>query len=189
MGRAPLVISKDELEAKLHELESSNQFGNRNELYAALAKTEWAKTRVNTTGRVIPLNPAVIYTRVRDFNIQLKTPVGKRGLPKGTKRMTRKEKTEKNSNDPRLIGIKQRIVFSAANHRKSLKEPVTKLVDKALGGSKAAAIKLKCLECCCWVASEARNCKTFECPLFLVSPFTQKGNVELTEEELINEEN
>ena len=34
------------------------------------------------------------------------------------------------------------------------------------GRSKVAAIRLKCLECCAWQASEARRCQIKDCALW-----------------------
>lgn len=32
--------------------------------------------------------------------------------------------------------------------------------------SKPSAIRLKCLECCCWQEAEVRNCKIYNCALW-----------------------
>ena len=46
---------------------------------------------------------------------------------------------------------------------------------KAYGGnSLAAAVKAKCLDCCCWVREEVTKCRSEACPLWRVRPF-QKG--------------
>jgi hypothetical protein len=186
MGRAAIVIDKSELEAKLHELENANSFDNRSLLFAALCQTEWAKTRINTAGKVKPLTPAVVYLRVKEFNIQLKTPIGKRGIPVGTKRGPRKRR-EQSINDPKIIAIRDKIVNSAANHKASLREPVTRLFNRIVDGSKMAAIKLTCLECSAWESNEARNCQVTGCPLYIISPFVKYANQELTEEQVISE--
>jgi hypothetical protein len=45
------------------------------------------------------------------------------------------------------------------------------LVDKALKGSMAAAVKLYCLECSSWVKAEIRDCVIVQCPLFPFRPY------------------
>lgn len=43
--------------------------------------------------------------------------------------------------------------------------------ERALNGSKANAIKAKCLECCCNVREEIRSCEVYTCPLWEVRPY------------------
>jgi hypothetical protein len=45
------------------------------------------------------------------------------------------------------------------------------LVDKALKGSMAAAVKLCCLECSGWVKPEIRDCVIHQCPLYPFRPY------------------
>lgn len=40
-----------------------------------------------------------------------------------------------------------------------------------LGNSKAAAIKAKCLDCCCFNKDEVRNCSVKKCPLWVYRPY------------------
>lgn len=37
--------------------------------------------------------------------------------------------------------------------------------------SLAAAVKAKCLDCCCWQAVEVKNCQVPACPLFEIRPY------------------
>ena len=39
------------------------------------------------------------------------------------------------------------------------------------GKSKAAAIKAKCLDCCCWQRIEIANCSITSCPLHPYRPY------------------
>lgn len=44
--------------------------------------------------------------------------------------------------------------------------------DKAMTGrAKTAAIKAKCLDCCCWEAKEIRDCRVPACPLYPYRPY------------------
>lgn len=42
--------------------------------------------------------------------------------------------------------------------------------EKAARGSRANAIKLKCLDCCCWNYAEVRRCEIRGCPLWPFRP-------------------
>ena len=57
--------------------------------------------------------------------------------------------------------------------------------------SKAAAIKAKCLDCCCWMRAEITECGATACPLYPHRPYRVKSakpsetppqNEELTDE-------
>ena len=39
------------------------------------------------------------------------------------------------------------------------------------GNSKAAGIKAKCLDCCCWQRTEITNCTVLACPLWPYRPY------------------
>ena len=56
----------------------------------------------------------------------------------------------------------------------NLPESVKATYLKAFKGSKATAIKAKCLECCCNDRSEVRDCVVYTCPLFEVRPYQVK---------------
>ena len=45
---------------------------------------------------------------------------------------------------------------------------------RAFKGSKASAIKAKCLSCCCNDREEIRECLVYICPLFEVRPYQVK---------------
>lgn len=51
---------------------------------------------------------------------------------------------------------------------------------KAYGGSKANAVKAKCLDCTCNQRDEVRNCTAVTCPLWIVRPY--QGNVSVDDE-------
>lgn len=50
--------------------------------------------------------------------------------------------------------------------------------DKAYKGSRANAIKAKCLECCLNVRDEVSLCKVYTCPLYEVRPYQKVKAVE-----------
>lgn len=46
----------------------------------------------------------------------------------------------------------------------------------AEGKSKAAAIKAKCLECCCFQRIEVQNCTATSCPLWIYRPYQSESD-------------
>lgn len=57
---------------------------------------------------------------------------------------------------------------------KRLPESVKSVYRKAYEGSKANAVKAKCLECVCNARELIRNCETEACPLWKVRPYQVK---------------
>jgi hypothetical protein len=51
---------------------------------------------------------------------------------------------------------------------------VTNTYKKAYEGSKANAVKAKCLDCTCDQREEIRDCEAFTCPLWEVRPYQVK---------------
>jgi len=39
------------------------------------------------------------------------------------------------------------------------------------GKSMKKAIKMKCLDCCCWVVKEVKLCSVITCPLYAYRPY------------------
>jgi len=42
------------------------------------------------------------------------------------------------------------------------------------GKSRGAAVKMKCLECCCWQRNDVRGCPIEGCALWLYRPYQEK---------------
>lgn len=47
---------------------------------------------------------------------------------------------------------------------------------KAFNGSRPSAVKAKCLDCCCGIREEIRECQVYTCPLFEVRPYRIKND-------------
>ncbi len=68
---------------------------------------------------------------------------------------------------------------SNPTHGKAIKEFASKVPDiyrdnysKAMSGkSRAAAVKAKCLDCCCWQRKEVQLCTAVTCPLWMYRPY------------------
>jgi hypothetical protein len=178
MGRVALLVDKSELQAQLDKAEAEHTFTNRSKLYTHVSNTEWAKAIKDALGRTRGLSPMVIYQRVNEFKIQIKTPMGKRGNPTIGKRLTKEERKAKIEKRPGYIQGMQRLTYDANNHFGKRKDSIANLINKLRNGSKTAAIKLKCLECCCWSATEASRCTVYGCPLYMLNPFIGSSSVE-----------
>lgn len=151
MPRVKIPVDPQKLKLEIDQLENQQQFQNRSELFAALAATDWAK-RLNLT-------PSVIYLRVNEFGINLKTPLGKKGNPAlkggGGKRKERVATSK----------VSKAITALGKLYKRE------KLAAKVLTGSLAGAIKMKCIDCTNNNTKEIAKCESIDCPLYLVRPY------------------
>ena len=156
--RVKIDINKGELLAKVQELESIQSFPNRSALYAAIAETDWAKF-----DRPKPLTSGVIALRIVKYNIELKTPKGKPGRSLGPLTEEHKQAMKE--------GRKNRKRRSLPELRIVTPEARMGLVEKIENRSKAAALKLMCLQCTDYHVAEIKYCPVVSCPLHSVRPY------------------
>lgn len=152
-GRKAIEVTPFELQVALSALEATNTFPNRSALWVALEESEWAKTR---TPRPLSSQTAMVMATKNNLNIN--TPVGKRGKEKGCGPVIQ---VNKRKEFPEIAAKAMRRLFPLK----------MKTVDKAIKGSFKAAIKLKCLDCTCGDIVEIRQCEIVECSLWAFRPY------------------
>jgi len=79
-GKPKLEITPEALQAAVDLVESQQAFSTLGELWEAVANTDWGKNF-----QPKPLSAAVVYQRVREFEIKFKTVAGKKGGGEGGK--------------------------------------------------------------------------------------------------------
>lgn len=167
MARIKVEISKSELEAIIHDLETNNgAYKNRSALHEAVANTDWAKNF-----QPKPITPSVVALRIEEFGIEPLTPKGKRGrsegfvAPKydGEKRRQNKEAILSN---PRAIEIYDRLIDAAP-------AVLHKTIERARRGSVRSAIKAQCCHCVGFenMAANIRGCSATLCALYPYRPY------------------
>lgn len=165
MGKKKIPVKKSELEAVINELEANNTYSAESHLFAAVAETEWAKRQKITA--------PVVYLRVREYKIQLKTQVGKRGMmPKGVRPPRQKS----------LLTRAQKFAKYAHIFAAMLKEYPRQLhvkINRIRKGSMKAAIAVKCLDCSGFYGREVKWCPCKTCALWVFRPNQPKpGEIE-----------
>ncbi len=157
------------LRAEIARQEATNVFTGRSQLCQAVAASEWGQAQPG-------LSASVVLLRIQEYNIPIKTAVGKRGRGKalaasrqnGT--VVRRPRSEK-----------MKAFAPTMNHLKEeWGETSPTRVEAAQKGSLKALIALKCMECTGGQRTEIKGCSVFKCPLFPVRPF-QGGVVEEVE--------
>lgn len=111
----------------------------------------WEEAARRCTRLGCPVSPST--ARRCGGTMDIRTPIGSRGGKKSV---------------PRRPGGTQVVSFDEVveGMRKAVPKEFARLVEKAARGSRAAGIRLKCLECCGWSRSEVRKCEAVECPLW-----------------------
>lgn len=163
MARIKLEVNREELANQVRLAEESNTFKSRDDLYAHIANTDWAKSQPK------PLTKSVVYLRIKEFNIPINTakaePFMKRVLnnvgilnnQEGQEERERFDKEDVELNKTMMAGY-----FDPKHHA---------TIKKAVRGSMKAAIRLKCLDCCAENKVEIKECNVTTCPLWLYRPF------------------
>lgn len=162
MGRSPLIVKKDELQKVINDLEASRQFRNQQELFLAVQESDWGKNVRNANYRVKGIKAPVVYNKIREFDIVLKTPKGKKGRTVGqvVNRTNRSEKMAKNPEIQRALKQLRDDVDTLGDN----KERLNGVIDKIEGGSIVHAVRLKCMECRGYEGTDYKQCNAV-CPL------------------------
>lgn len=145
MGRAALIIDKDRLKEEIDRAEAAQTFENQSRLLEYLCTTDFAKSIKDSTGKIRTILPGNLYSKIKEYGLTVKTAKGKKGGNKPGKRAARGRR----SNAKEMI----------ASTPKEFKH----IAEKAADGSMKATIKLHCLQCCCFVASEVKACQIKTC--------------------------
>lgn len=152
MGRTKIQIDKSEFISKIKELESNQKFSNRNDL-------------ANAVSEHMNITPAVVLLRIKEFDVQLQTPKGKRGRQPGTKLSAEHKQAMSNGRSSK------RVIGNIKELRKEFPESRQGLLDKVEKGSLSAAIKAMCLSCTQYQTVEIKNCSCESCPLHSFRPY------------------
>lgn len=145
-------FNKPLLQEIIKTLESNKHFSSLGELWDNITK------EYNERSGSRPVSSSYLKTNGKGVEIATK-PAPKR--PVGTARVKAK---------------KSHAIEEA--HYNRLKRETPKayhgLVDQIAKGSRAAAMKLQCLECVQYVKKEITNCSCLQCPIYSFRPFIKK---------------
>jgi hypothetical protein len=179
MARTKLEVSKEELQAVIDKLEGEREFANPSELWMAVENTEWAKGMEPR-----PLKAATVYQRAKELGCIIKTKPGKKGRQAGVPRgeVNRVSRAEKISKIPGSEDYFSRL-------RQFTPPRFLPLVDRIEAGSRSAANKLMCIQCCAYEVKEVKFCQSKACPLWGFRPYQKVDLDKMSEESLVEDEN
>ena len=158
MSRTPIPIDKCRLTAILTDLDSKG-FENRSKLFQKTIEvynTEYDKK----------IKPSIVYLRVKEWGVELKTPPGKRGRQPGQSGPT-------TLHVPRSVKFAEnpKIKQSLCQIKAVVPERFQPVVNRVIKGSMKAAVNLKCLDCCDYQPIEVKLCECNACSLWPFRPY------------------
>jgi hypothetical protein len=183
MAKRSSDVDRDRLENAIITAESNGPLKNRSSLWEAVAD-------IYNEGREEIISPSVVYSRFKQWELTCATPLGKIGC-KGP--MTDEQKAKMAA--ARGARRSKAEVFAQAHdfdkHVESMKKTVPEILhamlDRAVSGSRTAAMKLQCLCCVGFERSSVRDCRGHTCPLYLYRPY-QKNDEEPEDLDLCGKE-
>lgn len=163
MGRTLISVDKQKLTDIICNVEFTQQFNTRGDLIKEISRKYCIQEGVTN------VTPSVVYLRIKEWNIQLKTQVARRGRKGGNPgigSIPRVSRSVKFQSDEK-VRISLTILGNITPDRF---KPVADRVKK---GSMKAAIQLKCLDCCDYQTAEIRNCTCNDCSLWAFRPYSR----------------
>ena len=167
MAKKPIEVNRAALEQAIQDAENENQFSTLTALWQDVAKRYNAAVNPPKA-----LSPSVVYLRVREWKLSIKTKPGKRG---GTGEHLRGANRAPRTSRATKFGKRKDGQMAFAAMRERLKdndaERFLPLVDRIEKGSLTAAVKLHCLDCCAYQTPEVRRCSDPGCGMYLFRPY------------------
>lgn len=150
------------------EQEEGGAFANRSQLWAAVAATEWASTLSPR-----PMTSQVAMLKAETFDLKVNTPKGKKGRVAGSAGKVSDDGTA-------VLPVRRSRTIDEASITVLRGVTATvnqKAVDRVSKGSLKAAIKLKCIDCCCGQKKEVAMCRSKDCSLWNFRPYKKIQDV------------
>lgn len=176
MARKSVEVDKNKIVLAIKEAEKEGPLENRSVLYNKVCKIYNVSIAEDNNLQII--TPAIVGLRIKEWNLQIVTPVGKKGRRSGfsgldrsnIKRTSRQEKFAANP------VIKSAIQDLRKEISRKYKGTYDALVNRIQQGSMKAALKLMCIDCCNGCRKEIENCGATNCPLYAFRPYQNSAS-------------
>ena len=182
MSKTPIEINKELFLQIIQDLENRETFANRSKLFEAVV-ADYNKLKADNLKAI---TPPIVYLRTNEWEVELKTPKGKRGRAKGSAAPVGFGQGRPRKNKA-AFAKKYAANFEALRDdlKRQDQERFLPLVDAMERGSRKAGIKLHCLDCYGYSTGEVRRCQSITCAMH---PFRPYQRAEETDTEVPNEE-
>ena len=179
LGRVATEVDQPKLTAALLEAEKDGPLANRSLLY-----TKVAEIYNNTSDNKI--SPSVVNLRIESWQLVCKTEKARIRTVKDVGDVPTKTSAVVSTapDDGKAdLKVKYGKEMTYAQNMKGIRHLLVRngmkkylpLLDKIANGSKAAAIKLNCLQCCGFEKKEVKFCTCTDCPMFTFRPYRSKS--------------
>ena len=161
MSRKKIEVDKGELVEVVNQIEEGGPLPALSALHEKVAQSEW--------GLSISLTPSVVALRIKEFGIETQTKKGRKGPSKlSPEHLKRMQEGRKSGAGKKEGG------FDVSKLKGVTPSSYEGLIRKIEKGSRASAVKLKCLECSGFYKEEVRNCPISSCALWHFRPYKKK---------------
>ncbi len=150
MAKQAIQLDREKFQEVISSLEAKQTFNSRSSLWGAIEQTDWAK---KLSPR--PLTGQVAMLKAKELNLEIKTPLGRKGAEKGVSRQGR---------------VRKRISLDVVNLI-DLSEKYSPLKKKIATGSLKAVVKAMCLQCTNEQPLEIKMCTLTHCAQHAIRPF------------------
>ena len=170
MAKPTTEVCRNTLVKSIAEVEKNGPLGNRNELYLAVVKLYNRDKPL----ALKEISHSVVGLRVTTWNLEVKTPFGKKGRQAGVA-LTDEQKQkmqEGRANSVRVPRSEKLKAFSAefAELRRVTPEAGQATIDRIEAGSMKAAVRANCMACSGDRIQEVKLCTVMSCPLYAFRP-------------------
>lgn len=178
MGRRLIQVDLSLLKQSIAKAEENGPLRTQNDVWIKAAE-------IYNTLPAIPekITFSVVFLRAKENNIEIKTQSargkGKKASQSGITSPSQRPQTAPERISPFPETGTQEKTKSPINTsfevmEKRTPERFSSLADAVRKGSKKAAIKLHCLECCGYATNEVKNCTGLGCALYSFRPYQEK---------------
>ncbi|RDJ34940.1 MAG: hypothetical protein DWQ19_08890 [Crenarchaeota archaeon] len=183
MAKKTIKVDEGFLKESVERAEKDGPLKNLNELWKVTAKIYNNFARASED--LPEISPSVVMLRVQAWKIPHQTKAGRRGRGPMTdeqkkamaegRKGGRRSKAEKFAANPEISTahkeLEENVVYEGKMNHFANPERFLNLVEQIKGGSRTAAVKLKCLDCSNWQTTEVRHCPVRTCPLWAFRPY------------------
>lgn len=172
MAKTPKPVNRQRLAQAIEATEANGPLVNRQTLYASVCERYNIACGPSASSQWI--TPSIVLLRIQEWQMSVKTPIGKRGRPVGSKIAPRLDENGNPLPRKRRTGRKASKENLEAMRGGEFKgSSYEGLLQRIENGSLTARIKANCLACAGFVRDEVKNCQCISCPLWDVRPYKE----------------
>lgn len=160
-GKKAIDVDKDKLMCVIEELEKNNKYTTRSALFNAASEKYTSDTGIK-------ISPSVVYLRVKQFAIPIKTQKAVVDPAKFREKLANAAIKNDDSIVPKCKQTVSELLMYADEKEKA---KWIKLAKSVLRGSRKAAIKFNCIQCANFQPKEVKLCPMNTCPFYLYRPY------------------